>query len=187
MKSVLRNFNFVRVVILLSLVGSGALAYFAWEQNKELREIRTALAEGGRVEQLVRDIQSKSLLYTTYKKQVDAEGLSGQTNPTRYIRAIAGQDKIEVGQVEIVPQKRITAAADVEDETYKITPMNNDRGFQRSTIGNFLFTLEDKSRQVRVTEVRIWNHDKRVAPEAIPENLWDFECTITSRKKRVDR
>jgi len=182
MKAILGAFTFVRVVILLSLVGSGVLAYYGWEQNKELVEIRAALQEGGEVERLVRQIQTESLSYSQLKKQRDADGMSGQENPTQYIRAIAGKDKIEVGQIDITPQKRITALPGLEDETYKIKP-KSDRGFQRSTIGNFLFTLEDQSRQVRVTEVQIWNHEKRVAPEAIPNNLWDFECTITSRKK----
>lgn len=185
MKSFFKSLNFARVVILLCIIATFPLGYFGWKQYQENEALAEALAPEGRVETLVGSIQSLSKQYSQLTRDRDADGLSGQANPESYIRAVAWRDKIEMGDVQIIPTPR-PIGNDIVDRVYRITPSKKDASFQRGKIANFLYTLEADSPRVRVTQLSLETVDRRPAPEAVPTDDWKFDASVTSRE-RVER
>ena len=53
---------------------------------------------------------------------------------------------------------------------------------RRASIANFLFTLEQDSRRVKVTSIRI-DPFAKLKPGELGGDEWTFEAEITSRRK----
>jgi hypothetical protein len=92
-------------------------------------------------------------------------------------------DRVEVGNLDLTSLQADPFTKGVVDKKYNIRPDNRERTFVRTTIANFLWTLEQQSRRVKVTNIKIENADKRVKPQEIPNDKWTFEAEITSRQR----
>lgn len=178
----LRTLNFARIVILLCLAGSIVLAYTGWKRHQANQALFTALQPGGKAEQLVRDVQKASRLYSQLVRERDADQLHGQSNPLTFITSVAWRDRINLGQVTIDPSEKPLGNG-IVDKIYRITPDKKDKAFFRSQIANFLYTLEADSPRVRVTQLSIETVDRRPDPEDVPSDKWKFETRITSRQR----
>ena len=73
----------------------------------------------------------------------------------------------------------------IVDKKINIRPDNRERTFARTTIANFLYTLEAQSRRVKVTMITIENSDRRVKNHEIPKDQWTFLADITSRQRSI--
>jgi len=178
-----KHMNFARFLILVMLLASIPLGYFAYQQRMRIDDLRSALAEQGEVERLAADIQALSRQHSALARQVDEEGMRGQDDPRSYITSIAYKDKVDIGQVEIVPSENEFIKG-VIDKNYRVRPMNKDAQFGRTKLGNFLYSLESESRRVKVTEIKIEAADRKLKPHEKPSDRWKFECRVTSRQKK---
>ena len=131
MKAFFTGFNFARFIILACLIGSVPLGWRAWNLFQYNEGLRTALAEGGEVEQLVRRIQQNARLYSKLKLQQRDESLFGgeQKDVHNYIRRHAAADNVEIGQVAINPRPNV--GRNFTDHTHTITPLDPKRDFGR--------------------------------------------------------
>jgi hypothetical protein len=171
------NMNLSRWMILGSLTGSAILGYFVWERGNRHDEIVKELA---RVPSMIRSIQSKALELDELQRLADKEGLKGKDDPEFYIRGVARNDRVKIGLVDIT--KRTTSPArGIEDRVYKIKPSVKNTKYSRGSIANFLYKLEEGSRRVRITHVKIEPADK-VRPGEIGPDTWTFEAEMTSRQ-----
>lgn len=177
MKRFLAAMTFPRWVILVSLLGSCALGWIVWQKTTRLEQVQRELAQ---VKPLVREIQENALRLNALQQAADKEGLKGESDPELYIRRVAQQEHVNIGQVVITP-RTTTPVRGVEDRHYGIRPANRSESFRRGNIGNFLYKLEDDSRRVKVTELKL-TPVARVKPGEIGPDDWTFEATITSRQ-----
>lgn len=177
MKRFFAAMTFPRWVIVISLLGSCVLGWLVWQRTQRLAAVEGELA---RVKPLVQKIQENAWRLDTLQKAADKEGLKGESDPELYIRRVAQQDNVNIGQVVITP-RTTTPERDVEDRHYGIRPNNRTERFSRGHIGNFLYKLEADSRRVKVTDLKITPVD-RVRPGEIGADAWTFEATITSRQ-----
>ena len=172
-----RNLNFPRGVILISLFASSALGWFVYQKTQRLEGIKRDLTL---VEGLVKDIQTRGIELDNLQKSASGELLKGEDyDAETYIRQIAADDNVNIGQVTINPSKK-SPSRQFEDHIYKIAPSNKKQRHSRSQIGNFLYKLEADSRRVKVTHLKITPLDK-VKPGQIGNDVWTFEASITTR------
>lgn len=180
MKALFKSMNLARVIIILSILGSIGLGWFSWKSSQGLTGMKDNLDY--RVANLVKEIQTLAVRHTKLTKEYRNEDLKGgQANPDSYIRRIAAADKVEIGQVQVDP-KKTTPAKGVVDKRYRIRPSQSDRDFPRYRIANFLYTLEQRSRRVRVTDVKIEAAQPRLKPHEVPNDRWKFDAEVTSRQ-----
>lgn len=185
--SFFKNMTFARAMILVCLGSSCALGYFVWERQAMIQDRSLSLEEGGRIERLVKDIQTLSKQYSQLYEKADDEGLKGKEKPLTYINGIAAKDLVDIGRVDVRVSERQFSNTMV-DNIFSITPATKNAKFRRTNIANFLFTLESNSRRVRVTELRFdaLNSDgkTRIEPEEYPSEFYQFSCKLTSRQRR---
>lgn len=180
--SFLANMTFPRAVILLSFLGSAGLAYFDFELSTKLDTLRNQ--EKVLAPQRVRAIQQKAGTLSTLAAQANDDPLIGQTNPGSYVRQIAQDNNVRLGQVDVNPAGQDSISDSVIDVRWSIKPVTKDRGWSKEKIGNFMFLLESKSEQVKVTRVKIEPPSGvKVKPEDIPRDEYTFEVGITSRQR----
>lgn len=175
--SVLSRMTFPRWVMLVCALGSCVLGYFVWVKTQRLKQVESEL---GRVKPLVQAIQENAYRLNALQKASDKEGLKGETNPELYIRQVAQQDYVNVGQVVITP-RTTSPVRGVEDRHYGIRPSNRTERYSRGQIGNFLYKLEADSRRVKVTDLKITPVGRLKAGD-LGDDAWTFEATITSRQ-----
>ena len=185
--SFFRDMTFARVMIVVCLLGSGVLGYFVFQNHQKIRSTSKALEPGGGIEQLVRDIQRQSKEYSQLYEKKDDEKLRGQASPNTYIVKIATGDHVDIGRVDIdADEKDVTK--DIVDNVYSITPTEKDFMYTRVHIANFLWSLENESRKVRVTKFKMdalnAEGKPRLKPHEIPTDSWKFTCEMTSRQRR---
>lgn len=186
--SFFREMTFARLMILLCLVSSGVLGYFVYQNHRKILANRDALLAGGQVEQLVRRVQANSKRYSDLYKKKGDETLIGQDSPVTYIRGIAARDNVDIGRVEVdAKPKPLTDG--IVDNVFTISPFDRDKLYSRIHIANFLWSLEDQSRRVRITDLKIEATDeegkqlrKRHEP---PSDRWKLSCTVTSRQRKT--
>ncbi|MCP4222024.1 MAG: hypothetical protein GY773_01605, partial [Actinomycetia bacterium] len=147
--------TFAKVMIGLCLVGSGVLAWFDWKQYQEIERLEVALEPGGEVETLVRDTQRLGKEYAELEKALGNEALMGQSSPLTYISEMAERPKIGIGNVDISPSERPTSNRATVDKVYTITPSDKKRNYDQLSIANYLYSLEENSRRIRVTMLKI--------------------------------
>lgn len=182
MKEFFGNLNLPRVVILLSFLASAVLAWFNLELDAKLDQLREE--EKNLAPDTVRNIQELSIRITQLKTQLQDDQWLGQNNPGSYVRTIAQDNTVMLGQVDVVPSRDDKLGNGVVDKKYTVRPVNKDRGWSKNNLGNFLWTLENNSQRVRVTRVKIHQPSKRrTKPHEIPPDEWTYEVEITSRQR----
>lgn len=178
MKSFFANMSFPRAVILFCATGSVILGVLVYMRTRRLSQVEDELR---RVPQIIHDIQVDAYRLSDLQVSAGEERFKAQDEPESYIRAIAGDKKINVGQVNI-SQRQGSPARGIEDNIYKIEPQTKTQRYTRGQIGNFLYKLEADSRRVKVTRLKLIPHEK-VSPGEIGKDQWVFEAELTTRTK----
>ena len=173
----LRRMTFPRWVIVLSLLGSVGLGYVVWQKMQQLNQVHTELKS---VKGLVREVQGNAYRLNELQKVSAKEGLIGESDPELYIRGVAAKKNVSIGSVN-TSVSTTTPMKGVEDRRYLIRPTDRQAKFSRGAIGNFLFKLEDDSRRVKVTDLKLTPSD-RLKPGDLGSDFWTFEATMTSRQ-----
>ena len=182
MSGLFRGMNLPRLVILLGFLASGVLAWFDYDLGDKLVDLRDA--ERNEAPRTVRNIQSLSIRLTQLQALLDSSKWLGQNNPGSYVRTIAQNSDVGLGQIDVAPSRAEQVSPGVVDKRYVIKPVSKDRGWSKSQLGNFLYLLEDESQQVRVTRIKIQQPSKsRNKPHEIPADEWTYEVDITSRQR----
>lgn len=182
--SFLTNLTFPRVVIIMSLLGSAVLAWFDFTMGQELDRLKSENAT--QAPALVTKIQEHSLMLNQLVQQYEDEGYKGQGNPSSYVREIAQNDNVRLGQVTVTPSNPDSLGGGLVDMKWLIRPDNKDRGWSKENIANFLFKLESDSRRVRVTRLKLIPPSKvRTKPHEFPPDEWTYEVEITSRQREA--
>jgi hypothetical protein len=185
--SYFKEFNFVRAITVLSVLGAIALGYFDWKQMKELRALRAALTTNGEVERLSQETQTLAKQFTVLDRERQGDQfLLALANPDQYIRGMA--DKCSIGQVKI--DRNSQGARNVKgvtDHTFRVTPQDSAQAksgpYSRRVLSQFFTRLEGDSQLIRITSLKITNAQPKLQPHEIPEDRWTFDCTLTSRQK----
>jgi hypothetical protein len=177
-KQFFARMSFPRGVILFCSLGSLVLGFLVYRHAQRLAEVKSEL---GRVKQLVVDIQTDAYRLSDLQRSASAEKFKAQSETESYIRAIAGDGMINMGQIDISKNVKINTRT-TEDRVYKITPQTKGQRFSRGQIGNFLYKLEKDSRSVKVTRLKLTPYEK-VAPGEIGRDQWVYEAELTTRSK----
>lgn len=170
--------NFPRTVIVLCTLGSAALGWFVYQRSERLAQVESDLA---RVEGVVRSISEHAYRVDDLTRISSDEKFKAQGDIESYIRAIAVDDKIHMGQVE-VNKRTDNPSKEIEDLVCTVKPMAKTQRYYLSQIGNFLYKLESDSRRVKVTRLKLTPFE-RVTPGEIGKGEWVFEAELTSRVK----
>jgi len=187
--SFLRSLTFAKVMIIACLGASAYGVYLVLHQREEIQRITASLETGGTVERLIRSIETSGARYSELRSQQEGDSLRGEESPNTYIATISEAKNIRIGYVYIKPSTRDVTQT-VEDQIFAITPRDNTRTYTRTAIANFLWSLEERSRLVRVTQLTIeaLNNDPdpkpRVKPEEYPSDYYRISCQITCRRKK---
>ena len=180
MKSFFQSMNLARAMILLSVVGALVLAWTGWRSSARIEEMRRNYeTDMPKLATQLVELARKHSMLTDSKK---GENLQGEADLQSYIYKIAGMDKVEVGNMNLT-QSEDPFSKGVVDKKIVIRPDNRERTFRRTTLANFLYTLEQQSRRVKVSMVKIEAADRRLKPEGIPDDLWTFEAEVISRQR----
>lgn len=178
MKGLIGRLSFPRAVILFCSLGSVVLGTLVYLRSQRLAEVKQELVK---VKEVVAEIQSDAYRLDSLLRSASSDIFSAQSEPQFYIRAIATDGKVNMGQMDIVESTK-SPTKNVEDTIYKITPMTKSQRFTRGQIGNFLFKLENDSPRVKVTRVKLTPYEK-ISPGEIGKDQWNFEADLTTRTK----
>lgn len=178
MKGFFGRMSFPRAVILFCSLGSLALGAFVYLRSQRLAEVKQELKQ---VTELVKQIQSDALRLSSLQLTAGAEKFKAQSEPETYIRQIAGDKMISMGQIDIQHNTKEPMRG-VEDTIYKVTPMTKTQRYTRGQIGNFLYKLEKDSRRVKVTRLKLTPYEK-IVPGEVGKDSWNFEAELTTRTK----
>jgi len=177
-KSLFGRMSFPRAVIVFCTLGSAVLGTLVYLRSRRLSEVQHELV---RVKEIVAEIQADAYRLDSLLRSKSSDVFSAQSEPQFYIREIAVDDKVNMGQMDItVSTKQPTKG--VEDTIYKITPQTKSQRFTRGQIGNFLFKLENDSPRVKVTRLKLTPFEK-TSPGEIGKDQWNFEADLTTRTK----
>jgi hypothetical protein len=168
--------NFPRAVIVLCSLGSLALGWFVYERSERLAQVESDLA---RVEGVVRSISEHAYRVNDLMRISSDEKFKAQGDIESYIRRVAADGKINMGQVD-VNRRTDNPSKEIEDVVCTIKPMAKTQRYTRGQVGNFLFKLESDSRRVKVTRVKLTPYE-RLSPGEIGDDYWVFEAELTSR------
>lgn len=180
MKTFFQQMNLARAIMLLALIGSVVLASIGWKHHTELEELR--LNEDKDVPKLVQQIEQLARRHTQLSKALRQENLVGQADLESYIRKVATADKVEVGDLKLLPADDQRTKG-IVDKKYTIKISDRERQFARSRISNFLYKLESESRRVKVTHLVFETAEKKLKPHELPNDMWTFEAEVTSRQR----
>ena len=180
MKAFFANMNLARWIILASIVGSLALAFTGWKLHARRVELERELKAS--VPNQALELQVLARRYSKLYKEAEREGLKGQADPESYIRTLASDEHVALGQVEVIRAPETFPRKDVVDRKYTIRPQSKDRGFPRDRIANFMWKLESESRRVRVTMAQL-DPEKNLKPWEHPTDAWKWTVEVTSRQK----
>jgi hypothetical protein len=179
-KGFFARMNFPRAVILVCTLGSLALGVLVYMRTRRLHEVERELRQ---VPDVVREIQTAAMKLNDLQRQAGAEKWKAQSEPEFYIRSIAVNERINMGQVEILSRKDFPMKG-VEDNIYTIRPASKSQHHQRLQIGNFLYTLEKDSRRVKVTSIKLTPPpNAKLSPGEIGDDMWVFQAELTTRTK----
>ena len=189
MKTMLANMNLARWVILVSVVVSIGLGFWGWSLHEE----RVALVDALKIEvpKRAQNIQVLSLRHSELHKEYDREGLRGQSDPDTYIRRLATDKDVALGGVRINNLPDRSPFKGVVDRKYAISPQDVKKGgrgatgFDRARIANYLWLLEQQSRRVRVTNIRL-DPVQKTEPWVPANDQWTWDIEVTSRQKIAD-
>jgi hypothetical protein len=178
----LASMNLARWIMVLGGLGSVALAANGWRLMNERERLEAALRPDGLVERTSSNIQNLGKLCSKLQADADREGLSGaQAEPSVYFRDLAKDDKVRLGQVDIKTPTSQEVYPGTRDLTYQLQPQT-DRGAARDKIFNYMYLLEQRSRRVKVTQIRL-TPEQRLEPGDTGNDMWKWEIELTSRTK----
>ncbi len=187
--SFFKQMTFAQGMIIACLLASAGMSPFVYKNYNQIQDLRLAVGEGGELASLAGRIQSNSLLYTQLYQQKSGASLQGQGRTSEYILKVANDDSVDLGRIDMPKPQVSEGSGGVVDETFTINPSDKNHPFDRVRIGNFLFSLEDRTRRLRVTKLTIDALNEagksRVAPEEFPSDKWTFSCKVTSRSRRA--
>jgi len=177
------SLTFPRMMILASFVGSLVAGYLVWNKSQELEQLELDKIMAPTV---VKSIQTKAVELDQLLSALNREGLKGDiiNDMETYIREKANDPKINIGQVDLSPS-RTEPDKGIEDIKYKIRPKEKTQRARRGSIANFLYKLEQDSRRVKVTSIRIDPYEK-LKPGELGGDTWTFEAEITSRRAKAE-
>ena len=177
------SLTFPRMMILASFVGSLVAGYLVWNKSQELEQLELDKMMAPTV---VKSIQMKAVELDQLLSALNREGLKGDiiNDMETYIREKANDPKINIGQVDLSPS-RTEPDKGIEDIKYKIRPKEKTQRARRGSIANFLYKLEQDSRRVKVTSIRIDPYEK-LKPGELGGDTWTFEAEITSRRAKAE-
>ena len=175
------DMNLARWIIVLSVLGSIALGVTGYFLHEKRAALEAALNR--EVPAMARDTQVLARRNTYLLREINQEGLSGQSDPSSYIRVIASDENVLLGNVNIGKPTSSQPVPGIEDKSYSLRPQDKDATFKRLNIANFLFLLEKNSRRMKVTSIRITPEEKSLKPHEISNDLWKWEAEVTSRQK----
>jgi len=178
-KSFFSRMSFPRAVILFCSLGSLALGALVYLRSQRLAEVQQELR---RVPELVREIHTNAYRLAHLQRSATSEKFKGQSELETYIRGVAADGKINIGQVDFRKNER-TPAKNVTDTVYTITPKAKTQRFTLGQVGNFLYKLEADSRRVKVTRIKLTPFEK-VSPGEVGKEYWVFEVDVTTRTKQ---
>ena len=173
------NLNFTRMVILPSLLGSAALGYVVWNMQENLKALEQQVDTDAPL--LVNKIQQLAVNYDYLQDQLDRDKFVTLDDPEKYIRDIATQDQVSIGDVNIAPTDK-SIGGNVTDYKYRIEPVNKRREYELDFVSNFLYRLEEKSRRVKVTQLKLDPVERMKPHEVGKRRNWTFSATLTSRQ-----
>ncbi|MDA1265351.1 MAG: hypothetical protein O2816_09770 [Planctomycetota bacterium] len=186
----MQNITFAKVMIVLCLIGSGALAWLDWNQYKQIQETRAKLIPNGEIETKVRMTQAIGREYKAMQEALSNDDLSGEKQPRSYIVEIADLPLVAIGAVSIDENSRASGGAATTDKIYTIHPSDKNRKYDKMNIANFVYTLEEKSPRIRVTKIVMdqFNNDlptprTTVKPTEYPLGRFTFSAVATSRER----
>lgn len=183
----MRNLSFAKIMILMCFVGSIALGYLDWQNYQKIKDMETKLAEGGAVENLVRETQQIGKEYGSLRKDLSGDGMAGLDNAMSYFIRIGDLQEVAMGGLEITPNESKDRRTGVTDTVYTIRPQTRDRHYTRTSLTNFLYKVEEGSPRIRITQFQMTNQNQdgkaRVEPTEYPKDLFSFSCKVTSREK----
>lgn len=182
MKEFFKNMSFPRATIVLAAPLTIALLWIGLRQRSGLSEMKAAL-DGGGATKLTQQLAQLARKHSMLSDSLKGESLQGEADMQSYIYKVATMDRVEVGNLTLNVGGAEPLSKGVVDKKINIRPDNRERTFARTTIANFLYTLEQQSRRVKVTMLRIENSDRRVKAHEIPKDQWTFEVDITSRQR----
>ena len=190
MKALLEKMNLARWVILVSLVSSLGLGAWGATLHQERKDLEAALEV--EVPKRAQNIQVLSLRHSELHKDYDREGLRGQSDADTYIRRLATDEDVVLGGVDIDVLPDRSPVKGVVDRKYRISPQDTGSrgrakvGFDRARIANYLWLLEQQSRRVRVTSIRL-EPIERTDPWVPANDRWSWDIEVTSRQKIVEK
>lgn len=176
----LQSLNLARGIILVSLITSIGLGYLCWKRSTELGELRAQLHS--QVESTVSTLMQSAKKHTQLSRGLKDDSLGGQKNLETYIRKVAAMDHVEVGSVNL-SNSDTPITKGIVDKKYRIKSDDRDRTFQRLSIANFLWKLEELSHRVKVTDIKLEIGEKRIKNHEVPDDKWTFEAEVTSRQR----
>jgi hypothetical protein len=182
-KQFFSNMSLARWILVSSLVFSAVLAFTGTRLHRE----RTALEDSLQVQvpKLAQEIQINSRRYTRLWEQAEGAGLTGgQQDAQTYLRGLAIDRDVVLGGIDIVPQATFQPMKGVIDVKYLIRPQARDRGFVRVNLANYMHLIEQRSRRMRVTHVRLDREGKGLKPWEYGNDRWTWELEVTSRQKQ---
>jgi hypothetical protein len=174
------SLNLVRWMLLVSVLLSVALAVTGWRLHQRRAELQAALDV--QVPKLAQDIQVNSRRFTRLYEEADGAGMIGQKDAQTYLRELAADINVQLGGVDITKQNPTMPTRGVVDITYRILPQSRDRGFVRVNLANFMHLIEQRSRRMRVTYVRL-DREGKLEPWEYGNDRWKWELKVTSRQK----
>jgi hypothetical protein len=173
--------TFARVVI---VAGGLLILGMAWVDYKMRQRLDEVEVEVARAPSVVQEIQQLGLEVDRLQKAKSAEGLTALGDPEVYIRSMSQKDKVNIGDVDINVSNKAQSAG-IEDKIYAIKPKDKRRAYNRTQIANFMYSLEENSRRVVVTNIDIDPAGKKsIKPHEIGSDDWTFELELTSRQRR---
>lgn len=172
------NLSFPRVVILACTAGSLAFGVLVYLRTERLAEVHQELVN---VKKVVAEIQTDAYRLAELQKAASADGMKGQEEPETYIRQVAVDGAINMGQLAITSSDK-SPARGIEDKVYKISPSEKTQRYSLGQVGNFLYKLEADSRRVKVTHLKLTPYEK-VSPGQVGKDAWNFEAELTTRTK----
>jgi hypothetical protein len=184
MKSFFKGFNLARGIILASVVGCLVLGFLCWQRAQEVSTLQDAYQT--RTAPAVKDLVQLAQRHTQLSQLLKGEGLKGQEDLVSYIRRVGAKDRVEIGELNITSTDQALTNG-IVDKKYTIKPDNPAQAFKRMMVVNFLYTLEDDSRRVKLTRVKLEVADQKgLKTHEVPKDEWKFDCELTSRQRKTN-
>lgn len=172
----------VRIMIILLVLGSCFLGWTAYRQHQRIQYLRSALAPDGLVSKTAASIQHNAERYADLKDRAASDLLKDE-DPAVYIRELAGHPNINIGRID-VSSAEVEAGRGITQRNYRIKPSDPKQTFDRRNIANFLYKLEEDSRRVKVTYIKL-DPASKVEEGGRPQDLWRMETAISIRDRKA--